>query len=591
MTCSRKQNSKRVQSLPSLVEGTPTKRLCVTERRQLLTTAPSATVKAIRRLRVAVYSRVSEDDSVESNLSLPNQESLAKKHAEANSWEVCAIYREEGKSAKTDLRPKFQQMIGDAIGGDHPFDLIIVHSTSRFARNQLDYRKYKHLLHQHNVALVSLTQTFANDTGGFIAETTTAVFDEYHSRRTSADVTRTMTEMAAAGYYPGGVLPLGYKAVAAPDNRRRKVIVIDELEASVVRMIFQWALYGDKHNAPMGTDAIRRRLNEGGYRTRVGSLFGKQTIHNILTNSIYAGSKIFNANPQRKEWEKAPAERVIIPVPAIISPDEFERLQSLLRLKDPRQGTAKVLSSPMLLSGLARCGKCGSAMIIATGTSARGPVHRYYRCNRMGRQGKIACDGKPIPEAQLDDMVLTEVEAHLLGSGRLANVLGRLKSEMSKEKEQSNLRLATLRQETAKARSVFNNPLNVASLTDDLQSDPVLIERIAEAQGNAMRLERALESHVSLIDVSADPTPDQIDQFSTVMAERLRSHDRRLAKGFLNIMLSEVLVADDQITITGSLTDLKRHIAKMDTDVTENQAMPAVHRYGRRWCARRDSNS
>ncbi len=220
-------------------------------------------------------------------------------------------------------------------------------------------------------------------------------------------------------------------------------------------------------------------------------------------------------------------------------------------------------------------------------SSASPPAQFRVETNR---QGKIACDGKPIPEALLDDMVLTEVEAHLLGSGRLANVLGRLKSEMSKEKEQSNLRLATLRQETAKARLVFNNLLNVASLTDDLQSDPALIERIAEAQGNAMRLERALESQVSLIDVSADPTPDQIDQFSTVMAERLRAHDRRLAKGFLNIMLSEVLVAADQITITGSLTDLKRHIAKVETDVTENQAMPAVHRYGRRWCPRQGSN-
>ncbi|RWX23625.1 hypothetical protein [Rhizobium leguminosarum] len=94
-------------------------------------------------------------------------------------------------------------------------------------------------------------------------------------------------------------------------------------------------------------------------------------------------------------------------------------------------------------------------------------------------------------------MVLTEVEAHLLGSGRLANVLGRLKSEMSKEKEQSNLRLANLRQETAKARSVFNNLLNVASLTDDLQSDLVLIERIAEAQGNAMTGTRARKPSLS----------------------------------------------------------------------------------------------
>ena len=461
------------------------RRLSVNQRRDLLDQQPSRAIVSNKPKRVAIYSRVSEDDSVESNLSLPNQESLARKHADAKGWIVVEIYREEGKSAKTDLRPKFLEMIDDATDYDHPYDVIIVHSTSRFARNQLDYRKYKQLLHEHDVSLVSLTQTFSNDIGGFIAETTTAGFDEYHSRRTSADVSRTMTQMAASGYYPGGVLPLGYKAIEATDNRRRKVIVIDELEAPLVRMIFQWALYGDEQSGPMGIDAIRRRLNESGHRTRVGALFGKQTIHNILTNPIYKGSKTFNLNAQRKEWESEPAERVIIPVPALVTPEDFDRLQSLLRLKDPRKGTAKILSSPMMLSGLARCAKCGCAMTISTGTSARGPVYRYYRCNRVIRQGKIACDGKPIPEATLDEMVLTELEARLFSGDRLSGVLTRLQSEINKEKEDSNQRLATLRQEATKERTAFKNLLSVAAAADDLQSDHVLLERIAQHQGNA----------------------------------------------------------------------------------------------------------
>jgi site-specific DNA recombinase len=222
---------------------------------------------------------------------------------------------------------------------------------------------------------------------------------------------------------------------------------------------------------------------------------------------------------------------------------------------------------------------------------ARGPVYRYYRCNRALRTGQIACEGKPIPETVLDNMVLDEIEANLLQGDRLGLVLGRLKNEISKEMEESNVRLAALRQEVGKAKTIYSNLLSVASHADDLRSDPTLIERITEAQGKAKRLQRALESQMSDSNEENEPTIDQIEQFATVMREHLKSEDRRFAKSFLNIILSDIVVDADNVIITGRVSELSRTVAKMDVDNLGDRAEPAVHRYRRRWCPRRDSNS
>ena len=52
-------------------------------------------------IRVALYLRVSTSRSVESNLSIPEQERQLRLCCEQMGWKVVAVYIEEGKSAKT----------------------------------------------------------------------------------------------------------------------------------------------------------------------------------------------------------------------------------------------------------------------------------------------------------------------------------------------------------------------------------------------------------------------------------------------------------------------------------------------------------
>jgi site-specific DNA recombinase len=67
----------------------------------------------------------------------------------------------------------------------------------------------------------------------------------------------------------------------------------------------------------------------------------------------------------------------------------------------------RVVSGPILLTGLAVCATCRGAMTLRTGTSRSGKVHRYYGCLSCARKGKTACKGRSIRMDKLDALVTT----------------------------------------------------------------------------------------------------------------------------------------------------------------------------------------
>src|SRR5262245_62729976 len=84
------------------------------------------------RLRAALYMRVSTVRQAEHDLSIPDQRNQLKSWCRVNGHVVVAEFVEAGASAGDDRRPAFQQMIERAGDGERAFDLIVVHSYSRF---------------------------------------------------------------------------------------------------------------------------------------------------------------------------------------------------------------------------------------------------------------------------------------------------------------------------------------------------------------------------------------------------------------------------------------------------------------------------
>lgn len=87
------------------------------------------------------------------------------------------------------------------------------------------------------------------------------------------------------GNFISSVVPYGYKRAWVMENKKKcPTLEIDEEEAKLVRMIFDWYV-----NEEIGATKICQRLNELGIKSSRGTLWKKSTIVRMLKNEHYTG--------------------------------------------------------------------------------------------------------------------------------------------------------------------------------------------------------------------------------------------------------------------------------------------------------------
>jgi len=362
-----------------------TKREGIEERRKRQSALTKVSTLAIEApVRVALYIRVSGDKSVVSDLSMPDQEIQLRQYCDQQGWVIVAVYYEPGKSAKSTARRQFRKMIYDAsCEGEPPFNKILTHNLSRFARSSKDFDICEALMNQRGIEILAITQTFAKDAGGLVAKKFTTLMDEYYSFRASVDSKRTRRHMVERGFWPGGVPPYGYMCTRSREFPQRSVLEIDQEERVLVEKVYSLAVYGDGSGPPLGVKSIVRWLNQRGYRTRNGATCSSQGIHRILTHSVYYGDYFWGVNQTSHSFQEK-FDAVLLKVSPIISRADFDKVQDMLARRNPRMSGAKRISSSLLLSGIARCA-CGASMTLGTGTGKLGKVYRYYICSSDNR--------------------------------------------------------------------------------------------------------------------------------------------------------------------------------------------------------------
>lgn len=85
--------------------------------------------------RAALYLRVSTGRQAEHDLSIPDQRRQLDAYCRNKGWRIVAEYVEPGATATDDRRPEFQRMMEAATEKPPAFDVIVVHSFSRFFRD------------------------------------------------------------------------------------------------------------------------------------------------------------------------------------------------------------------------------------------------------------------------------------------------------------------------------------------------------------------------------------------------------------------------------------------------------------------------
>lgn len=187
---------------------------------------------------------------------------------------------DKAKSAKTDNRPQFQQMVQDSKNGN--FSYVSVHKLDRFSRDRYDSANNKRKLKQNGVKVLSVLENLDDSPESIILESMLEGMAEYYSANLAREVMKGMTENALQAKHIGGAPPIGY------DVAKDKSYIINEQESPIVRLIFKRYLEGFTY-----IDIVNE-LNKLGYKTKRGTEFSKSGLNKILSNEKYCGTYVFN---------------------------------------------------------------------------------------------------------------------------------------------------------------------------------------------------------------------------------------------------------------------------------------------------------
>lgn len=534
--------------------------------------------------RVALYLRVSTVRQAEKDLSIPDQRRQATTYCTAKGWSVVAEFEEAGASATDDRRPVFQRMIGDACGPARPFDMVVVHSFSRFFRDAFQSEFYIRKLAKHGVKLVSVTQETGDDPHSQMIRQIMALFDEYQSKENGKHTLRGMEENARQGFWNGARAPFGYRIIEAErrGDKAKKHLDIHPSEADMVRRIFGLYRHGDGQCGPMGVKAIAVYLNERGLHQRNGGRFSLKTVHDILSRTAYVGRHVFNRSDSKTKQDKPEEEWITVKVPTIIAEADFAEVQALLHSRNPRRMPPRVVSGPTLLTGLAKCATCGGGMTIRTGKGGR---YRYYTCSTCARVGKTACRGRSVPMDRLDELVMAQLTQRLFTKERISELLAKVIERTASSQDD--------REAQGKA------------LNGELRDIDKRLERLYEALGSgAVEADDTFRNHLSGLKQRREDTlrqiamisrrsqvpsallsPCKIEAFAAAMAENLANGNIAFRKAYLRMFVGMVEVGDEEIRISGPTDALVLALESAD-----DLSAGVVPSFVQDWRPGRDSN-
>lgn len=503
--------------------------------------------------RAVLYLRVSTTKQAEKDLSIPDQRRQAEAYCMRKGWEVVGEYLEPGASATDDKRPAFQSMIDDSASA---FDVVVVHSFSRFFRDAYQFEFYRRKLARNAVEIASLTQELGTDPMDDMVRQILNLFDEYQSKENGKHVLRAMKENTRQGFWNGARPPYGYRTVSVEvrGDTTKKKLKIDPNEAEIVKQIFSLQAQGS------GVRAIADLLNSKGLRYRNGRLFNSSLTHQVLTRTAYKGTHHFNKTHCKSKKPKPQDEWVALETAVIIDPESFDQAQKRLKARRPSNTPPRVVNGPTLLTGVAKCGTCGGGMTLRTGKGGR---YRYYTCNTRVTEGKTACTGRNIPMGKLDDLILQQLETRLFQKDRIGAILHELISRTTQKRDTLHTEEKGLRQELRKIEEKIDRLYDAVSegLIGDKDGFRRNLSKLEQQRDELLRqassMKRRRDMPINAL------TPKSIEKFTKAAKEKLRNPDSSFRKQYLRLFVDRVDVLDEEIRISGPKSALASAVAQM----------------------------
>lgn len=345
-----------------------------------------------RKVRVAVYCRVSKKVETQEDSLEEQQAAYTKLISLRSDWQLVGVYADSLSGLSAEGRPEFMRMINEAMAGN--FDRILCKSVSRFSRNVAECKKYADLLRTRNVTVEFEKEHLRTDdpTSSFIFSLMAAIAE---------NESRSISENIRWGYqerFKRGEFNLGNNRILGYDTVDGKLV--PNKAAAAVRLIYARFLEGNT------IEEIIRTLTEIGVKTRKGTPLSRYNIIYILKNETYKGDKLLQKQPPRNFITKKPDPTIPFETnylendhEAIVSRDVWDAVQKKLEEnKKLEEVVGHRGGQPHFLYGKVFC-ECGAPLTRRTVNGPGGQRIKTWVC-RDKRKG-TGCKGRNVKEEEL----------------------------------------------------------------------------------------------------------------------------------------------------------------------------------------------
>ena len=490
--------------------------------------------------RAVIYARTSSDNQDVAN-SIDAQVAQAKDFIQRQGWILVAIYTDDAQTGRTSDRPQFLDMISDGTR-NREFDIVVVWKLNRFARHKYDSIVFKNRLSKAKIQVISINEPNDGSPQAMFMEGIVESMDEYYSANLSQDVRRGTRRLAERGFFVGSEPAYGYRIVDVMDGERsRHKLDLDPLTAPIARRIWEMAL--DR----LSPKKIMRTLNKDGIPSPKGGKWPVGTIYSMLKNEHYLGIIVRGLQSSHTD------EPIRMPNshPAIVSQEEFDRVQTILaerapQLSNPRAVHPRQIGSKHLFSEVSWCGNCGQKATHRWGKSGK---YTYIQCKDYSQQDPGGCTCPPRNVKDVEPKIMNALMEDILTEPNIQNLIDHIKSETDKTQAGHQQDTNALHQQLEEVIKRQNRvELGYETGRMSLEKYVERMDELNEQQANLEALKA--EAQVSVGNEAAIlENPAAVLSYAEQIRDFLKTADPSESKPLIKKFVKRVLFGDEGLTI------------------------------------------
>lgn len=488
---------------------------------------------------IGIYVRVSTEEQ-KKGYSVEGQINDCIKMAKTDN---VIKYIDDGYTGEILNRPALTKMLEDAE--KEIINKIICYDPDRLSRKLLNQLIITEKLEKLNVELQFVRSDYKSDPEGQLYFQIRGAFSEFDKAKIKHNTMTGRYRKAKKGYVVKNNHLFGYDY-----DREKKTYVINEEEAKVIKMIFDY--FTDPHTKFKGINGIAHHLTELGIPTPRGKkVWHRQVVRQMLMNESYTGRYYQNKYDTEGNYVKKQAgekvkcrlrpreEWLETRIPRIISDEQFNYAQR--KIKQAKRRYTNYGRHNYLLSGLVRCGRCGETM---TGRNSfnRGKDYFTYECRKNYAGAKSRGCGRMMSENKLNKIVWTKV-VDMLNNPEKIN---EYKDDIP-EKNYVLEEIIHLENQIKRVRNGRKRLLSLIAISDDELDLDEIKEKMRELQDEEKKYKESLE------ELKKDSKHQRHNEYSEIILQETLQYylsvkdtnfDKNQMKKIIRMIVEEVVVVD-----------------------------------------------